>query len=119
MSGAQNIRSWWNRRKAVVSNERGLTVVEYTPLLAVIALVVFFALSALGGQVSDLLGGAECQAGGDWTKQHVWSVTNADKKQALDEDLKGNGDGMVCTKNPSGGGNGNQGNNQNVKDNDQ
>lgn len=91
---------------------------EYTPLLAVIALVIFFAVSYFGGAVSDTLGGGVCPGNGtDWSKQPVWDVQDGWKKEAIAEDRKGNKDGMVCTKNPDGGGGGNQGNNQNVKDN--
>lgn len=69
--------------------------------------------------MSDTLGGGVCPGSGDdWTKQPTWAVVNADKKDAYAEDEKGNHDGMVCIKNPNGEpGNGNQGNNQNVKDN--
>lgn len=90
---------------------------EYAPLLAVISLVVFFAVSYFGGAVSDIFGGANCPNGGGWEKTPTWAVVNGDKKSAYEEDEKGNHDGMVCTKAPNGGGNGNQGNNSNVKDN--
>lgn len=114
MRGLGNMQRW--HRADRCRNERGLAMAEYTPLLAVIALGIFFSVSYFGGAVSDLLGGGECP-GGDWGKHHVMNVTSGDKKQALDEDEKGNRDGMVCTKKPNGGGNGNSGNNQNVKDN--
>jgi Flp pilus assembly pilin Flp len=107
---------WWSRTTGIGRNERGNAMAEYTPLLAVIALVIFFSVSYFGGTVSDLLGGSDCP-GGDWGKHPIWKVEDGDKKQAIDEDKKGNHDGMVCTKNPNGGGHGNQGNNQNVKDN--
>lgn len=117
MWGSENKRTWWSGRKARLRSERGVAMAEYVSILAVIALVVLFGLAAMGNSVSDALGGADCQAGGDWTKQPVWAVDNGDKKQALDEDQKGNGDGWVCTKNPNGGGNGNQGNNSNIMEN--
>lgn len=68
--------------------------------------------------MSDTFGGGVCPGNGDdWGKVWVVNVVNKDKKQAVEEDKKGNKDGMVCIKNPDGGGNGNQGNAQNVKDN--
>ncbi len=92
-------------------------MVEYASILAVIALAVLFGLGTLGTSVADVLGDGECQGGGDWSKQHVWAVNGGDKKTAMEEDAKGDGDGVVCVKNPTGGGGGNQGNSANVMDN--
>lgn len=93
---------------------------EYLPLLSVIALVVIFAINWFAGAVYDTFG-ADCPAG-QWDKMHIGFVENADKKQALETDQKGNDDGVVCVKSQAAAGkplpgNGNQGNNQNVKDN--
>lgn len=105
----------------LLGDERGAAFAEYTPLLAVIALLVIFALAFLGPAVadtfSDPFGGppkGDCPSGG-YTLVHAGPL----KKNDIDVDVSGNQDGWYCTKSDmgDGNGNGNTGNNQNVKDN--
>ncbi|MCH7892612.1 MAG: hypothetical protein IH921_14025 [Gemmatimonadetes bacterium] len=81
---------------------------------------VIFALTFFADAVGDVFG-ADCPEG-QWTKMHYAFVDEGDKKEAQATDEKGNGDGVVCVKNTANvgkplPGEGNQGNNANVKDN--
>lgn len=109
------------KETALYRDERGGPMAEYLPLLALISVVVIFAITLFGGAVSDLLGGGECPDG-SFEKTHIMNVAVGDKKDALAEDDKGNGDGVVCWKEEAHGekglpGEGNTGKNANVKDN--
>ena len=107
---------------ARVRNERGVSMVEYTVIMALIAAVVMFALPYPGGTINDQLGvgGLSAQHGdyvagdcpdGNWTLTHVSKAP--DKKGG---DINQNGDNYVCIKSDPQG-NGNTGNNSNNKDN--
>lgn len=107
---------------ARVRNERGVSMVEYTVIMALIAAVVMFALPYLGGAINDELGvaGLSVQHGdyvagdcpdGNWTLTHV---SKAPEKKG--GDVNQNGDNYVCIKSDPQG-NGNTGNNSNNKDN--
>ena len=99
---------------------------EYAPLLALIALAVLVSLSVFGPWISEQLGigglsidhgdyvAGECPP--DWGMTHINSEAAQAKKNSQNVNL--NGDNYVCIKNPTGGGEGNTGNNSNVKDND-
>ena len=111
--------------RASLRDERGAAMVEYAPLLALIALAVLVSLSFFGPWVSDQLsvGGlsigygdyvaGECPT--DWGMAHIDSPEAKEKKNS--QNVNQNGDNYVCIKNPSGAGAGNTGNNANVKDN--
>jgi Flp pilus assembly pilin Flp len=124
MYGHRNAR--WRTTAADARGERGVAMAEYLPLLAVIAVVVMFALPALGGWVNDQLGigglsihygdyvAGECPSGGDWV---LTNVEDAPVKNGPDPNQ--NGDNYVCVKSGmgNGNGNGNSGQNANNKDN--
>lgn len=113
----------WKTPPSGVDNERGLAMVEYAPILALIAVVVMFTLPTLGNWVNDELGvgglavhygdyvAGECPAG-NWTLTHV---SEAPPKNGPDPNQ--NGDNYVCVKSDTGNGNGNTGQNANNKDN--
>lgn len=113
----------WMATPAVVRDERGNAMVEYAPLLALIAVVVMFALPTLGNWINDELGvgglsieygdyvAGECPDG-NWLLTHV-----DDAPQKNGPDPNQNGDNYVCIKDDTGDGNGNTGNNANNKDN--
>ncbi len=100
---------------------------EYAPLLAVIALALFFSVSYFGPYVANHLGIAalsveygayvagECPSG-DWDLTDVRSPnTTIPKKNG--QDVNQNGDDYICDKDIPGGGNGNTNQSHNVKDN--
>jgi Flp pilus assembly pilin Flp len=121
MNGHRNAR--WRATAADARDERGVAMAEYLPLLAVIAVVVMFALPALGGWVNDQLGiGGLSIHYGDYVAGECpdgnWALTNvadAPAKNGPDPNL--NGDNYVCVKVDTGSGNGNTGQNANNKDN--
>ena len=124
MRGNNNIRIWWMARPARLRNERGLAMAEYAPLLAVIALALFFSVSFFGPWVSDQLGvGGLAIEYGDYVAGECpdgsWDLTHIDDAPAKNgPDPNQNGDNYVCVKSDIGSGNGNSGQNANNKDND-
>lgn len=117
-----NRRSRWTARAARSRNERGLAMVEYTPLLAVIALVLFFSVSYFGPWVYEqfidaslpFYGDAGCPAG----QYHL--TLDPIPANGVDRDL--NEDTWYCTKDEANQGtdlpgNGNNNNNADIKDN--
>lgn len=123
MFGMSSIRRRIARARR--DDERGLAMPEYTIILALIAVVVMFALPVFGGWVNDELGigglsveygdfvAGECPDGG-WVLTHV---DDAPEKNGPDPNQ--NGDNYVCVKSGmgNGNGNGNSGQNANNKDN--
>ena len=113
----------WLGRKAKLDDERGVAMVEYLPLLSVIAFVVFFSFAFLGPWVANHLGvtalsihygdhvAGECPEG-NW----VFGEPSNTKKNGQNVDA--NQDGRICDKDiPGDPGEGNNGENHNVKDN--
>ena len=126
MFGRGTMLSRWRGRKARLRNEHGLAMVEYAPILAVIALALFFSVSYFGPYVANHLGIAalsveygdyvagECPSGG--------YILTLDDDDALDKKngrpVNVNGDDYLCDKDvPGDPGNDNTDQNHNVKDN--
>lgn len=111
---------------ARLRNERGVSMLEYTFIIALIGVILVGILSFLGGWTNDKLGvgglsiqygdyvAGECPGTGDWVLTHV---SKAPPKNGPDPNQ--NGDDYVCVKSGQGGGNGNgnSGQNANNKDN--
>ena len=125
--------SWGNmlhlgtRRGARLRNENGVAMAEYAPILAVIAFTVFFSFAYVGPWVVDQLvdaivpfyGDAGCPEGGFHLVQPT-PKNPLPPANGVDRDL--NKDGWYCIKTEANTGtqlpgNGNTGNNSDVKDN--
>ncbi len=89
---------------------------EYLPLLAVIALLVMFAVAFVGPWVGDQLGDAAAPLHGC---PPAFALVTPDppppSAHGVDRDL--NGDGYLCVQEVPGNGDGNTGVRYNVKDN--
>ena len=111
----------WSR----LGNERGVSMVEYTILIAGIALDLIGILSFFGPSVSNHLGVAglsiqygdyvagDCPAG-NWDLAHIDSPEAAEKTNSTN--VNQNGDNYVCVKSDISG-NGNTSQTSNAKDN--
>lgn len=117
-----NMRSPWTARTARSRNERGLAMVEYAPLLAVIALLLFFSVSWFGPWVFDQLIDASIPLhGDDGCPAGQYHLTlNPPPANGVDRDL--NGDTWYCAKNEANEGtdlpgDGNNNKNADIKDN--
>ncbi len=107
-------------------DERGTSMVEYTVLIAGIALALIGILSFFGPSVSNHLGvgglsiaygdyvAGDCPSG-DWDLAHIDSPEAQEKKNAIN--VNQNGDNYVCVKSDLNG-NGNTSQTSNAKDND-
>jgi Flp pilus assembly pilin Flp len=117
--------SRWRGRKARLRNEHGNAMAEYAPLLAVIALGLFFSVSYFGPYVANHLGIAalsveygayvagECPSGGFILTPDEGSLEKVNGKP-----VNVNGDTFICDKDvPGDPGNGNTDKNHDVKDN--
>ncbi len=104
-------------RVDLVRDENGVAMAEYLPLLAVIALLVMFAVAFVGPWVGNQLVDAAVPLHG--CPPAFWLVTPEDPKppsaHGVDRDL--NGDGYLCVQEVPGNGDGNTGVRYNVKDN--
>ena len=104
-------------RVGLARDENGVAMAEYLPLLAVIALLVMFAVSFVGPWVGDQLVDAAVPLHG--CPPAFGLVTHEDSQppsaHGVDRDL--NGDGYLCVQEVPGNGNGNTGVRYNVKDN--
>ena len=104
-------------RVGLARNENGVAMAEYLPLLAVIALLVMFAVAFVGPWVGDQLVDAAVPLHG--CPPAFGLVTSEDPQppsvHGVDRDL--NGDGYLCVQEVPGRGNGNTGVRYNVKDN--
>ncbi len=104
-------------RVGLARDESGVAMAEYLPLLAVIALLVMFAVAFVGPWVGDQLVDAAVPLYG--CPPPFALVTHEDPQlpsvHGVDRDL--NGDGYLCVQEVSGEGNGNTGVRRNVKDN--
>ncbi len=103
-------------RVSLARDENGAAMAEYLPLLAVIALLVMFAVAFVGPWVGDQLVDAAVPLHG--CPQPFSLVTPEGQPpsvRGVDRDL--NGDGYVCVQEVPGNGNGNTGVRYNVKDN--
>jgi Flp pilus assembly pilin Flp len=103
-------------RAGSVKNEHGAAMAEYVPLLAVIALLLVFAISFFGPWVSERLLDAAAPLHGC---PPPFTLTYPDSPpptaHGVDRDL--NGDGYLCVQVIRASGNGNTGEKVNVKDN--
>ena len=104
------------RGTGIIGDEHGAAMAEYLPLLAVIALLVMFAVAFVGpwvgNQVIDAsvaLDDSACPPGWKLT----WNTTPKKNGPGVDT----NNDGMACIKKLPGDGDGNTGKIKNVKDN--
>ncbi len=104
-------------RAGLAGDEHGAAMAEYLPLLAVIALLVMFAVSFVGPWVGGQLVDAAVPLHGCpppfalVTPKHPLPPS----VHGVDRDL--NGDGYLCVQEVPGKGNGNTGVRYNVKDN--
>ena len=117
-----SVQNRWTAVTARSRNERGNAMAEYTPLLAVIALVLFFSISYLGPWVNEqfidagipFYGDDRCPSG----QYHL--TNNPAAANGVDRDL--NEDGWYCSKDESNEGtdlpgNGNNNHHADIKDN--
>ena len=104
-------------RVGLARDENGAAMAEYLPLLAVIALLVMFAVWFVGPWVGDQLVDAAVPLRG--CPPAFTLVTPEDppppSANGVDRDL--NGDGYLCVQEVPGNGSGNTGVRYNVKDN--
>ncbi len=100
----------WRR----LGNERGVSMVEYTILVAGIALALIGTLSFFGPSVSNHLGVAGDCPTGNWDLAHIDSPEAAEKTNSVN--VNQNGDNYVCVKSDISG-NGNTSQTSNAKDN--
>jgi Flp pilus assembly pilin Flp len=104
------------RGPGIIDDEHGAAMAEYVPLLAIIALLVMFAVAFVGPWASDqvidasvALDDSACPPGWKLT----WNTTSKKNGQVVDK----NNDNMACVKYLPGDGDGNTGNIKNIKDN--
>ena len=104
-------------RAGLARDENGAAMAEYLPLLAVIALLVMFAVSFVGPWVGHQLVDAADPLHGcpPPFALAIRGETSPPFAHGVDRDL--NGDGYVCIQEVPGKGNGNTGVRYNVKDN--
>lgn len=104
------------RRAELAGNDHGAAMAEYMQLLAVIALLIFFAVSFVGPWVSERLLDAAAPLHG-CPPPFTLTMDRAHMPPGVDRDL--NGDGWLCMQEVPGNGNGkgNTGHTYNVKDN--
>jgi Flp pilus assembly pilin Flp len=119
MSGRGNmLRRGISVRAGSAGNEHGAAMAEYVPLLAVIALLLVFAVSFFGPWVSERLLDATAPLHGcppPFTLSYPDSSIPPPTAHGVDRDL--NGDGYLCVQEIPANGNGNTGISYNVKDN--
>jgi Flp pilus assembly pilin Flp len=107
--------------------ERGAALVEYMVLIGFFVLVLSFVLPAVSSAISSefeeastLLGGGGGGEGGDEGGGDCptgWDLVAAGPTKKNGSNADANGDGLVCQKQIPGQGNGNTGQNTNIKDN--
>jgi Flp pilus assembly pilin Flp len=104
------------RRAGSAGNERGAAMAEYVPLLAVIALLLVFAISFFGPWVSERLLNAAAPLHG-CPPPFALTMDRKHMPPGVDRDL--NEDGWLCIQQVRGNGNGkgNTGHTYNIKDN--
>jgi Flp pilus assembly pilin Flp len=123
MSGREYIEHLRKAGTAKLRNERGVSMLEYTFLIALIGVILVGILSFLGGWTNDELGvGGLSIRYGDYVAGECpdgsWDLTHIDDAPVKNgPDPNQNGDDYVCVKNDVGSGNGNSGQNANNKDN--
>ena len=115
-----------SQRSPRLRNERGVSMVEYTILIAGIAMALIGIVSIFGPWVSNQLGvgglsiaqgdyvAGDCPTG-DWDLAHIDSPDAQEKKNSIN--VNQNGDNYVCVKSDISG-NGNTNQTSNAKDND-
>ncbi len=104
-------------------SERGASVIEYTVIIALIAVTVMAGMPALAGAISDELGTGGLSV--EYSAYVVgtcpegnWELIDAGPLTKNGDDPNENGDGKVCQKVIQGGGQGNEGGGADLKDND-
>jgi len=125
MRGLEYVERLWRAATARLRNERGVSMVEYTFIVSLIAVALIGILSFLGSSINDQLGrgglsieygdyvAGECPDG-NWDLTHI---KDAPPKSGPDPNQ--NGDNYVCVKSDVGSGEGNSGQNANNKDNNE
>jgi len=109
--------------RARLRNERGVSMLEYTFIIALIGVILVGILSFLGGWTNDKLGiGGLAIQYGDYVAGECpegnWDLTHIDDAPVKSgPDPNQNGDNYVCVKSDLGQGNGNTGNGADNKDN--
>ena len=115
-----------SQRSRRLRNERGVSMVEYTILIASIAMALIGIVSIFGPWVSNQLGvgglsiahgdyvAGDCPTG-NWDLAHIDSPEAAEKTNSTN--VNQNGDNYVCVKSDISG-NGNTSQTSNAKDND-
>ncbi len=110
---------------AGLRNERGVSMLEYTFLIALIAVILVGILSFFGGWTNDKIGvGALSIQYGDYVAGECpdgnWDLTHIDDAPVKNgPDPNQNGDNYVCVKSDTGSGDGNTNQNANNKDNNE
>ena len=123
MRGREYIEHLRKAGAAKLRNERGVSMLEYTFLIALIGVILVGILSFLGGWTYDELGvGGLSIRYGDYVAGDCpdgnWDLTHIDDAPVKSgPDPNQNGDDYVCVKSDVGSGNGNSGQNANNKDN--
>ena len=125
MRGREYVERLWRAGTARLHNERGVSMVEYTFIISLIAVALVGILSFFGDSINDQLGqgglsirygdyvAGECPEG-NWDLTHV---DDAPEKSGPDPNQ--NSDNYVCVKSDVGSGEGNSGQNANNKDNNE
>ena len=114
-----------SQRLRRLRNEHGVSMVEYTFLISLIAVAVIASLSFFGPSVSNHLGvGGLSIHYGDYVAGECpdgnWDLTHTDDAPVKNgPDPNQNGDSYVCVKSDTGSGGGNSGQNANNKDNNE
>ena len=103
------------RGTGIIGDEHGAAMAEYLPPLAVIALLVMFAVAFVGPWVGDQVIDASV-ALDDSACPPGWSLVTKIQAKKNGPNVDKNNDGMACVKNDIPG-NGNTSANKNVKDN--
>ena len=125
MRGREYIEHLRKAGTAKLRNERGVSMLEYTFLIALIAVALIGILSFFGGSINDKLGvGGLSIRYGDYVAGECpdgnWDLTHIDDATVKSgPDPNQNGDDYVCVKSDVGSGEGNSGQNANNKDNNE
>jgi Flp pilus assembly pilin Flp len=110
------MKPWGNGVRAGRRNQAGAAMAEYVPLLAVIALLVLFAVAFIGPWVAERLIDPTVPLDASACPTD-WSLTQASLHKKNGQPADQDGDGWACSKTIPGNGEGNTGNDDNVKDN--
>ena len=124
MKGRRYVQRRWRATTARLRNERGVSITEYSFIMAAIALALVSLISFFGPWVGNQLGvGGLSIRYGDYVAGECpdgnWDLTHIDDAPVKSgPDPNQNGDNYICVKNVDPDtGNGNTGQNANNKDN--